>query len=57
MKGFMDIAKSKFQTDVVMGDPFTKIEVPAFLSEILKENGLDFAVAAGLALRKLQEFL
>ncbi|MEI8337720.1 MAG: type IV pilus assembly protein PilM [bacterium] len=57
MKGFLDIAKSKFQTDVVIGDPFTKIEVPAFLSGILKESGLDFAVATGLALRKLQEFL
>ncbi len=55
MKGFFDIAKSRFETEVVMGDPFTKIETPAFLAEILKTNGLDFAVAAGIALRKLQE--
>lgn len=55
MKGFHDYAKSRFQTEVVMGEPFAKVETPAFLSEILKESGLDFSVAVGLALRKLQE--
>ncbi len=56
MKGFLEYAKSRFQTEVVMGDPFAKVETPAFLGEILKTSGLDFAVAVGLALRKLQEF-
>ncbi len=56
MKGFLDVAKARFETEVVMGDPFNKIETPQFLKEILRANGLDFAVATGLALRKLQEF-
>lgn len=55
MKGFYNYAKSRFQTEVVMGEPFAKVETPAFLTEILKESGLDFSVAVGLALRKLQE--
>ena len=56
MKGFLEYAKSRFQVEVVIGDPFAKIETPAFLSDILKTTGIDFAVATGIALRKLQEF-
>ena len=55
MKGFFDVARSKFETEVVMGDPFSKVESPAFLADLLKQTGLDFAVAVGVALRKLQE--
>lgn len=55
MKGFFELARSKFETEVVMGNPFGKVEAPAFLSDILKQAGLDFAVAVGVALRKLQE--
>lgn len=56
MKGFIDVAKAQFHTEVILGDPFAKVETPAFLSDMLKSTGLDFAVAVGLALRKLQEF-
>ena len=56
MKGFLQYAKNHFETEVVMGDPFLKVETPAFLAEILKNTGLDFSVAVGIALRKLQEF-
>ncbi len=55
MKGFYDLARSRFETEVVLGNPFSKVEAPAFLSDILKQAGLDFAVAVGIALRKLQE--
>ncbi len=55
MKGFFDIARSRFETEVVQGDPFSKVEAPAFLADLLKQTGLDFAVAVGIALRKLQE--
>lgn len=55
MKGFFDIARSRFETEVVLGNPFGKVEAPSFLSDLLKEAGLDFAVAVGIALRKLQE--
>ncbi len=53
--GLADLAKKAFQTDIVVGEPFEKVETPAFLSEVLKVTGLDFTVAVGLALRKLQE--
>lgn len=55
MAGFADAAKAHFNTEVVVGNPFSKVDTPAFLSEILQTTGLDFAVAIGLALRKLQE--
>ncbi|MES2436572.1 MAG: type IV pilus assembly protein PilM [Patescibacteria group bacterium] len=48
-------AESNFQTSVVLGDPFGKTEAPAFLEEVLKHTGPEFAVALGVALRKLQE--
>lgn len=55
MKGVFELAKSNFQTEVIIGDPFSKVEAPAFLENVLKSTGLEFAVALGLALRKLQE--
>jgi type IV pilus assembly protein PilM len=55
MKGFFDIARSKFEAEVVLGDPFSKVDAPVFLADLLKQTGLDFAVAVGIALRKLQE--
>lgn len=56
MNGMLDYARSKLQTEVILGDPFSKVQVPPFLAQILKNTGLDFAVAVGIALRKLQEF-
>lgn len=55
LKGMLDLARANFQTEVVMGDPFSKVEAPAFLEEVLKTTGLEFSVAVGVALRKLQE--
>jgi len=55
LKGMVEIAKTAFQTEVVIGQPFAKVETPAFLEDVLKVTGLDFSVAVGLALRKLQE--
>lgn len=55
MKGVSEIAKKNLQTEVVAGDPFAKVEAPAFLVDILKNNGPEFAVALGIALRRLQE--
>ncbi len=54
LKGMMEKAKEKFGANVVMGNPFEKIEAPAFLESVLAESGPEFAVAAGLALRKLR---
>lgn len=55
LKGFLDLARTKFQTEVVLGDPFSKTEAPAFLEPVLRTAGPEFAVAIGIALRKLQE--
>lgn len=53
LKSFMEIAPKKFGTDVTLGNPFSKIQSPAFLENVLAESGPEFGVAAGLALRKL----
>ncbi len=55
MKGVLEMARANFQTEVVMGTPFNKVESPAFLEDVLKVTGLEFSTALGLALRKLQE--
>lgn len=48
-------AKNIFAIDVRVADPFAKTEAPAFMRPILEEIGPEFAVAVGLALRKLEE--
>ncbi|MDP2651733.1 MAG: type IV pilus assembly protein PilM, partial [bacterium] len=48
-------AKNIFSIDVRVADPFAKTEAPAFMRTILEEIGPEFAVAVGLALRKLDE--
>lgn len=55
LKGVVDIAKVNFQTEVIAGNPFEKVVAPAFLEKVLKETGPEFAVAVGVALRRLQE--
>jgi type IV pilus assembly protein PilM len=53
LPGLRDHAASVFKTEVMYGDPFAKAEVPEFVKNVLKETGPEFAVALGLALRKL----
>ncbi len=53
LKGFHSLAQTKLGTQVVLGNPFSKIQSPAFLENVLAESGPEFGVAAGLALRKL----
>jgi|CXWL01.1.fsa_nt_gi type IV pilus assembly protein PilM len=48
-------AKNFFSVEVVLADPFSKVEAPAFMRGVLGEIGPEFAVAVGLALRKLEE--
>lgn len=55
LPGLLDIAQSAFSTPVVRADPFAQTEAPAFLDETLKAAGPEFAVALGVAFRKLQE--
>jgi type IV pilus assembly protein PilM len=48
-------AEKTFSIDVHIADPFGKIEAPAFIRPVLQEIGPEFAVAVGVALRKLEE--
>jgi type IV pilus assembly protein PilM len=48
-------AKNIFSIDVHVANPFIKTEAPAFMRPILEDIGPEFAVAVGLALRKLSE--
>lgn len=53
LKGFAGKAQNIFNVEVGSGNPFKKIEAPAFLENTLKEVGPEFAVSVGLALRGL----
>lgn len=48
-------AKEFFETPVVLANPFQKTDAPAFMRPVLEEIGPEFAVAVGIALRKLSE--
>lgn len=48
-------AQEFFSIDVRVADPFAKTSAPAFMRPVLSEIGPEFAVAVGLALRKLEE--
>ncbi len=55
LKGLLEMAKANFKTEAELAAPFSKVLTPAFLEKILHETGPEFAVAIGLALRKLAE--
>ncbi|HMP67279.1 MAG TPA: type IV pilus assembly protein PilM [Candidatus Paceibacterota bacterium] len=55
LNGLSKKAQDKIQIESTSGDPFSKLEVPAFLVDILRQNGAGFTSAIGIALRKLQE--
>jgi type IV pilus assembly protein PilM len=50
-----DYAKKFFSVDIHVADPFARTQAPAFMRPVLAEIGPEFAVAVGLALRKLEE--
>jgi len=51
--GLFDLAKETFKIDIVMGDPFARLESPVFLDKTLKTIGPEFSVAIGLALEAI----
>jgi len=55
LKGILPTAKRNFQIEVTLGEPFAKVEAPAFLRNLLKVANPEFSVAVGAALRMLQE--
>ncbi len=48
-------ASTFFGREVSIADPFNKTQAPAFMRPVLAQIGPEFAVAVGLALRKLEE--
>lgn len=55
LAGIHDKAQGFFGIETISGTPFDKVQTPAFLEPVLKKNGVMFASAIGLAIRKLQE--
>lgn len=55
LQGILPTAKRNFQIEVAVGEPFLKVEAPAFLQNVLKNTNPEFSVAVGAALRMLQE--
>ncbi len=54
LKGFIELARDNFRSEVILGNPFGKVEVPSFVAGVLAETGPEFSVALGLALRELE---
>jgi Tfp pilus assembly PilM family ATPase len=54
LPGLKERAAQAFQTETIYGDPFEKVQVPEFVAGVLRETGPEFAIALGLALRKLE---
>ncbi|MBX4189359.1 pilus assembly protein PilM, partial [Candidatus Parcubacteria bacterium] len=55
LKGLPALAKENLKTESVAANPFQKLSAPAFIEEVLRDTGPEFAVAVGLALRRLGE--
>ncbi|MEK7471566.1 MAG: type IV pilus assembly protein PilM [Patescibacteria group bacterium] len=53
-KGLQEVAVNNFRAEIEIGHPFSKVNAPAFLEKVLLNMGPEFAVAIGLALRKLK---
>lgn len=53
--GVEALAQQSLSMPVRRANPFTQVEAPAFLDELLKSVGPEFTVAVGIAFRKLQE--
>ncbi len=54
LKGLLEISMENFRAEVSLGQPFSKVGAPEFLKNVLSTTGPEFAVALGLALRKLE---
>ncbi len=53
-KGLLDYAKQSFAAELIIAEPFSKVDSPVFLGGVLKTTGPEFSVAVGLALKQLQ---
>ncbi|PIR38858.1 MAG: hypothetical protein COV34_00250 [Candidatus Zambryskibacteria bacterium CG10_big_fil_rev_8_21_14_0_10_42_12] len=55
IKGIDAYATNMLKTETVMANPFSKLNTPAFIDDVLARTGPEFVVAVGLALRALRE--
>lgn len=56
LKGIEKIVAQNFKNiPILIGDPFSRVDSPAFLSSTIKEISPNFAVSIGIALRGLEE--
>lgn len=53
-KGLLEYAGQSFAAELVIADPFSKVDSPVFLGGVLKTTGPEFSVAVGLALKQFQ---
>jgi type IV pilus assembly protein PilM len=53
--GVAERAQERLNIPTEVGNSFGKVQVPVFLTDMLKVQGSGFSVAVGIALRKLQE--
>jgi type IV pilus assembly protein PilM len=53
-KGLLEYAAENFAAELIIADPFAKVESPVFLQGVLKTTGPEFSIALGLALKKFQ---
>jgi len=55
LSGLADVAGKTLSATVSMAEPFNKVETPAFLDDVLRTIGPGFAVAVGVAMRRLRQ--
>lgn len=55
LKDLIPLAGRSFEVSVELANPFSRVESPAFVAEVLRTVGPAFAVAVGAALRRLEE--
>lgn len=55
LKGIDVYATEILKTPIEMGNPFNKLETPAFVDDVLSKTGPEFVVAVGVAIRALEE--
>jgi type IV pilus assembly protein PilM len=55
VRDLVPYAQERLGAEVLLAHPFEKVEAPAFLTDVLKEVGPEFAVAVGAALRLIQK--
>jgi len=53
--GVIETAQEKLSITARAGDPFSLLESPEFLKDVLQKTGFSFATAIGLAIRELQD--